>query len=104
MPPAPLHPIITIGPFSKWGIDYMTCKPCSDGGHGYIIVAIDYFTKWAEGMTTLSNDGKTMAQFLFNHVSSRFEVPQAIVTDHGSHFCNHMCWSLLLFIKSNNRV
>eukprot|EP00253_Pinus_taeda_P021991 PITA_21991 len=47
-PPAPLHPVVTVGPFSKWGIDYMTCNPRSAGGHGYIIISVDYFTKWAE--------------------------------------------------------
>jgi hypothetical protein len=45
--PAPLHYVVSIGPFVKWGIDFMTCHPHSVGGHGYIIVAIDYFTKWA---------------------------------------------------------
>ena len=88
--PAHLHSVITIGPFSKWGIDYMTCNPCSTGGHGYIIVVMDYFTKWAEAMPTYSIDSKTMAQFLFNHVISRFGIPQAIVTDHGSHFRDYM--------------
>eukprot|EP00253_Pinus_taeda_P022999 PITA_22999 len=47
-PPAPLHPIIVIGPFAKWGIDFITCNPHSAGGHAYIILAVDYFTKWAE--------------------------------------------------------
>lgn len=89
-PLAPLHPIITISPFAKWGIDYMTCNPCSVGGHGYIIIIVDYFTKWAEAMPTLSEDGHTMTQFLFNHVISRFRVPQAIVTDHDKNFHNHM--------------
>eukprot|EP00253_Pinus_taeda_P011702 PITA_11702 len=89
-PATPLHPIVTIGPFAKWGIDYVTCNPRLAGGHGYIIVAIDYFTKWAEAMPTLSEDGHTVAQFLFNHVISRFGVPQAIATDHGKHFRNHM--------------
>ena len=37
-------------------------------------------------MSTLVVDGKTAAQFIFNHIISRFGVPQAIVTDHGSHF------------------
>eukprot|EP00253_Pinus_taeda_P017204 PITA_17204 len=41
-------------------------------------------------MPTLSEDGHTAAQFLFNHVISRFGVPQAIVIDHGKHFRNHM--------------
>ena len=68
----------------------MTCNPTSARGHGYIIVAIDYFTKWTEVMPTLNNIGETVALFFFNHVVSRFGVPQAIVTDHGSHFCNHM--------------
>lgn len=87
---SPLHPIIIVGPFSKWGIDYMTCNLRSARGHGYIIIVIDYFMNWAEAMPTLSNDSKTSAQFLFNHVISRFEVPQAIVTDHGYHFHGHM--------------
>lgn len=31
-PPAHLHPVITIGPFAKWGLDFMTCNPHSTGG------------------------------------------------------------------------
>eukprot|EP00253_Pinus_taeda_P026101 PITA_26101 len=89
-PPAPLQPVVVVGPFTKWGIDFMTCNPTSAGGHGYIIVAVDYFTKWAEAMPTLNNSGETAALFFFNHVVSKFSVPQAIVTDHGSHFRNHM--------------
>lgn len=89
-PPAHLHPIITIGPFSKWGIDYMTCNPCSNKGHGYIIIVVDYFTKWAEAMPTYSTGGKTVTQFLLNHVIYRFDVPQAIVADHGSHLKDYM--------------
>jgi len=85
-----LHLVITVGPFAKWCIDFMTCNPCSARGHGYIIIFVDYFMKWVEAMPTLTNDGKTAAQFLFNHVISRFEVPQAIITDHGSHFRSYM--------------
>eukprot|EP00253_Pinus_taeda_P035052 PITA_35052 len=68
----------------------MTCNPTSVGGHGYIIVAVDYFTKWAEAMPKLNNSGETDALFFFNHIVSKFVVPHAIVTDHGSHFRNHM--------------
>ena len=90
IPPAPLQPVVAIGPFSKWGIDFMTCNPTSTGGHGYIIVAVDYFTNWAELMPTLNNSGETTTLLFFNHVVSRFSVPQAIVTDNRSHFRNHM--------------
>ena len=88
--PAPLHTVIAVGPFSKWGIDYMHCMPTLAEGHGYIIVAINYFTKWAEAMPTYAEDDKTTTLFLFNHVISRFGVPQSIVTDHRSHFRNQI--------------
>eukprot|EP00253_Pinus_taeda_P022279 PITA_22279 len=93
-PPAPLHPIIVIGPFSKWGLDFITCNLHSAGGHVYIILAIDYFTKWAEAMPTFSTDDKTAAIFIFNHIIARFGVPQVIITDHGSHFRNIMMTEL----------
>ena len=93
-PPTPLHPVVTVGPFAKWGIDYMIWNPHSAGGHGYIIVSIDYFTKWDKAIPTLPKDGHTTVQFLFNHVISRFGFPQAIVTDHGKHFWNHMMTEL----------
>ena len=68
----------------------MHCTPTSAEGHGYIIIAVDYFTKWAEAMPTYAEDGKPSALFLFNHIIARFGVPQSIVTDHGSHFRNQM--------------
>ena len=73
--PTLLHPIISIGPFTKWGIEFMHCKPTSTGGHGYIIVAVDYFAKWVEAMPTYAKDGKTTTLFLFNRVIVRFGVP-----------------------------
>jgi hypothetical protein len=94
--PTHLHHVVSVGPFAKWGIDFMTCHPHLAGGHGYIIVAVDYFTKRVEAMPTFDNTGKTTALFLFNHVIARFGVPQAIVTDHGSHFRNFMMSELTL--------
>jgi transposase InsO family protein len=88
--PTPLHPVVSIGPFRKWGIDFMTCNPHLDRGHGYIILAVDYFTKCAEAMPTFDDTGKNTALFIFNHIITQFDVPQAIVTDHGSHFQNFM--------------
>eukprot|EP00253_Pinus_taeda_P007752 PITA_07752 len=48
LPLTPLHPVVSVGPFTKWGIDFMTCNPTLAGGHGYIIVVDDYFTKLVE--------------------------------------------------------
>jgi hypothetical protein len=51
---------------------------------------MDYFTKWVKVMPTFDNTGKIATLFIFNHIITRFEIPQAIVTDHGSHFQNFM--------------
>ena len=82
--PPPLFPVISVGPFMKWGIDYMTCNPSSAGGHKYVIVAVDYFTKCVEEMPTFKADGETVAFFMFNQIIARFGIPKVIVTDHGS--------------------
>ena len=94
--PASLFPVITICPFTKWGIDYTTCNLPSAKGHKYIIVVVDYFTKWVEAMPTFGNDGETTTLFLFNHVIASFFIPREIVTDHGSHFQNSMMAELAL--------
>ena len=72
----------------------MTCNPPSTGGHDYIIAVVDYFTKWAEAMPTFAADGKTAANFIFNHVIAHFGVPQDIIAGHGSHFQNIMMTEL----------
>jgi hypothetical protein len=91
---APLHPIFVVDPFSKWGIDFMQCNPTSARGNGYIIVVVDYFTKWVEVIPTFLNDGRNATLFVFNHIIARLSFPQAIVTDHGSHFQNQMMGEL----------
>jgi transposase InsO family protein len=72
----------------------MTCNPHSAEGHGCIIVTVDYFTKWVEAMPTFDNTTKTTNLFIFNHIITRLGVPQAIFTDHGSHFRNFMMFEL----------
>ena len=66
--PTLLHPIITVGPFTKWGLDFMDCNLALAGGHHHIIVAVDYFMKWAEAMPTVKSNGETATHFVFNHI------------------------------------
>ena len=97
--PDPLHPVVTMGPFSKRAIDYMTINPPSSSGHHYIIVAVDYFTKWAMAMPTFDNTETPATYFLFNHVITRFGVPKDIVTDNGSHFRNSFMNQLMTKLR-----
>jgi hypothetical protein len=64
--PAPMFPVIIVGTFTKWGIDFTTCHPVSAMGHRYIIIAVDYFKNWVEAMPTFNNDGETTTLFIFN--------------------------------------
>ena len=47
----------------------MDFNPTSAGGHHHIIVAIDYFMKWAEAMPTIKSDGEIAMHFVFNQIS-----------------------------------
>ena len=64
----------------------MYCNLGSAGGHHHIIVAIDYFTKWAEAMPTIKSDGETAVHFMFNQIITWFGIPKYFVTDHGRKF------------------
>jgi hypothetical protein len=88
--PAPMFLAIVVGPFTKWGMDFITFHPASVRGNHYIIVVVDYFTKWVEAMLKFSNDGETTALFIFNQIVARFNILKEIVTDHGSHFQSKM--------------
>ena len=87
-----------MGPFTKWGIYNVTFNLVSAGGHKYIIVAVDYFTKWAEAMPTYKDDRETAAFFVFNQIIARFGIPKEIVTDHGIHFQNSMMTELAIML------
>ena len=64
----------------------MTINPPSSNGHKYIIMEVDYFTKWAKAMPTFDSKSEIAARFFFNHFISRFGVPKQLVSDHGTHF------------------
>ncbi|KAG8501049.1 hypothetical protein CXB51_003148 [Gossypium anomalum] len=54
----------------------------------YILVAVDYVSKWVEAEAYLTNDARVVMKFLQKHVFTRFETPRAIISDEGSHFVN----------------
>ena len=88
--PTLMHPVIVVGPFTKWGFDFMMWHPPLEKGHNYIIVLVDYFTKWVPGMPTFTSNGLAVALFMFNHVISKFELLREIFAYHNTHFQNSM--------------
>ena len=83
----PMHPILEVELFDLWGIDFMGPFPASYNNL-YILLAVDYVSKWVEAIPTRTNDAKVVAQFLRGNIFSRFGTPRALITDNGTHFCN----------------
>ena len=75
-------------PLHQVGALFYGLQPSFGWGHHHIIVAIDYFTKWAEAMPTIKSNGETAAYFVFNQIITQFGIPKELVTDHGRHFQN----------------
>nr|GFC14174.1 reverse transcriptase domain-containing protein [Tanacetum cinerariifolium] len=68
------------------GIDFM--GPFSSSkGNKYILVAVDYLSKWVEAKALPTNDARVVVKFL-KSLFSRFGIPRAIINDRGTHFCN----------------
>ncbi|GJR52223.1 reverse transcriptase domain-containing protein [Tanacetum coccineum] len=72
--------------FDLWGIDFMGPFP-SSRGNKYILVAVDYLSKWVEAKALPTNDARVVVKFL-KSLFSRFGAPRAIISDRGTHFCN----------------
>nr|GFC32164.1 reverse transcriptase domain-containing protein [Tanacetum cinerariifolium] len=72
--------------FDVWGIDFMGPFPSSKGNK-YILVAVDYFSKWVEAKALPINYARVVVKFL-KSLFSRFGTPKAIISDRGNHFCN----------------
>ena len=90
----PLNPILVVEIFDVWGIDFMGPFPPSNGFE-YILVAVDYVSKWIEAMATRTNDHKVVIKFVQKNIFSRFGFPRAIISDGGAHFTNYQFRMLL---------
>ncbi|RVW98199.1 Retrovirus-related Pol polyprotein from transposon 17.6 [Vitis vinifera] len=76
------------------GIDFMGPFPMSFG-NSYILVGVDYVSKWVEAIPCKHNDHRVVLKFLKENIFSRFGVPKAIISDGGTHFCNKPFETLL---------
>ena len=59
----PLNPILVVEIFDVWGIDFIGPFPLSHG-HEYVLVAVDYVSKWIEVVATQTNDHKVVVKFV----------------------------------------
>jgi hypothetical protein len=90
----PLNSILVIEIFDCRGINFMGPFP-SSFGFLYILVAVDYVSKWIEAIPSRNNDHKTVIKFLKENILSRFGIPRAMISDSGTHFYNKSFESLM---------
>ena len=99
----PLNPILVIEIFDCWGIDFMGPFPPSFG-YLYILVAVDYVSKWVEAIPCRNNDHRTVIKFLKENILSRFGIPRTIISDGGLHFCNKVFENLMKKYSISHKI
>ncbi|KAG2190954.1 hypothetical protein INT47_005642 [Mucor saturninus] len=92
----PAHPIPTPHiPFYMVGCDAVGPIPTSKNGHRYILVAVDYLTRWPIAEAVQEVNEQTTAQFLFKQIVTQYGVPSYLLTDRGSNFTSGFVRSFL---------
>ena len=81
----PLQGIMVVHIFYIWGIDFIGHFPLSFGNL-YILLAVDYVSKWVEVIVCPKNDANTVVRFIQRNILTRFGALRTIISDEGSHF------------------
>ncbi|KAL4378778.1 hypothetical protein GQ457_02G021180 [Hibiscus cannabinus] len=95
--------ILEVELFDVWGIDFMGPFP-SSFGNLYILLAIDYVSKWVEAIATTHNDAKTVQRFIKKNIFTRFGTPRVIISDEGRHFDNRSIAAALRKLGINHKL
>ena len=90
----PLQGILMVHIFYVWGIDFMGPFP-SSFGNMYILLAMDYVSKWLEAIACPRNDAIIVVGFMQRNILSRFGATRTIISDEGSHFANKVFSKLM---------
>ncbi|GJY14608.1 reverse transcriptase domain-containing protein [Tanacetum coccineum] len=85
-PQEKLNPITSPWPFYKWGIDIAGPFPEGPGKVKFLIVAMDYFTKWIEAKPVATITGSQVKKFVWENIVCRFGLPGEIISDNGKQF------------------
>ncbi|XP_075074565.1 uncharacterized protein LOC142162147 [Nicotiana tabacum] len=89
-----INPIQEVEVFDVWGIEFMG-PFVSLYDTKYILIVVDYVSKWVEAAELPTNDAKGVIGFLRKNIFTRFGTPRAIISDRGTHFFNRAFTKLL---------
>jgi ribonuclease HI len=86
--PTNLQNMATPWPFHTWGLDLIGPINPPSGGYIWILAATEYFTKWVEAIPLRKATGAAVANFIREHIITRFGIPHKIISDNGTPFVN----------------
>ncbi|GKV32747.1 hypothetical protein SLEP1_g41332 [Rubroshorea leprosula] len=86
MPGEMLSSLTSPRPFAQWGVDLLGPFTKGKGGCTFLVVAVDYFTKWIEAKPLSTTTERKIKEFLFNSILCRFGIPKRIIADNGPQF------------------
>jgi ribonuclease HI len=73
-------------PLQRWGLDLLGPLTPAQGKLKYVVVAIEYFSKWIEAKPLATITLVTVQKFFWQNIVCRFSVPKAITVDNGTQF------------------
>ena len=85
----PMITILEVELFDLWEMDFMGPFP-SSFSNLYILLTMDYVSKWVEAIPTCTNDANVVVKFLPSHIFTRFDTPRALIKYGGTHLYNKM--------------
>ena len=86
--PNVLQDMTTPWPFHTWGLNLIGPINPPSNGYIWILVATEYFTKWVEAIPLKKATGAAVANFIQNHIITRFGIPRRLISDNGTPFIN----------------
>ena len=88
LPVEGLTTITSLWPFAQWRIDIVGPLPLGKGQVRFLLVAIDYFTKWVEAEALATFTEAKIRSFVWKNIIYRFEIPRTIISDNGRQLDN----------------
>jgi hypothetical protein len=73
-------------PLQRWGLDLLGPLPPAQENWKYVVVAVEYFSKWIEAKPLATITSATVQKFFWQNIVCRFGVPKAITVDNGTQF------------------
>jgi len=99
-----LIPLIVEYPFHRVGIDIKGPLPITSKENRYIIVAMDYLTKWPEAKAIKNAKAETVARFIYEEIICRHGVPEEMLSDRGTSFLNQVIKELCERFQTKHRL